>query len=288
MLLVMMMMIGVAEDAKDDDDDVDEKEEEIIAWWESDDMDVTEMIRVADSEAVEVASRSEIFRPVSQRGSWSNFTVGLVGKPSAGKSTFFNAVTSVLTRDGREETSSVQAKVGAFPFTTIEPNVGFGFCSVPSLDVEKRLDGVDVEKIKTRYGRAANCNRLLKIRVKDVAGLVPNAYKGKGHGNAFLNDLLDADVLVHIIDASGTSDTKGNSSGESNQEVGDPCVDITWVCTCLSNHITFSYSNSNTTNTGTSGNSSMDIRERQSEMDSHPTSSTETLQEHVYWVSLYH
>ena len=59
--------------------------------------------------------------------------VGLVGKPSAGKSTFFNAVTSVLTRDGREETSSVQAKVGAFPFTTIEPNVGFGFCSVPSL-----------------------------------------------------------------------------------------------------------------------------------------------------------
>ena len=71
--------ISVAEDAKDDDD-VDEKEEEIIAWWESDDMDVTEMIRVADSEAVEVASRSEIFRPVSQRGSWSNFTVGLVGK----------------------------------------------------------------------------------------------------------------------------------------------------------------------------------------------------------------
>ena len=51
--------------------------------------------------------------------------------------------------------------------------------------------------------------------MKDVAGLVPNAYKGKGHGNAFLNDLLDADVLVHIIDASGTRDTKGNNSGES-------------------------------------------------------------------------
>eukprot|EP01052_Picozoa_sp_SAG31_P045407 SAG31_NODE_8278_length_1481_cov_6.668987_1_plen_134_part_10 len=48
------------------------------------------------------------------------------------------------------------------------------------------------------------------IVVKDVAGLVPGACEGKGKGNRFLNDLCDADVLVHIIDASGKSDTGGN------------------------------------------------------------------------------
>ena len=105
-----------------------------------------------------------------------------------------------------------------------------------------------------------------------MAGLVPNAYKGKGHGNAFLNDLLDADVLVHIIDVSGTSDAKGNSSGESNQEVGDPCVDVTWVRFSSKITITFSCYHFEYT-TGTSGNSSMDIRKCQSQMDSNTTSS---------------
>lgn len=28
-------------------------------------------------------------------------------------------------------------------------------------------------------------------------------------GNAFLNDLCDADVLIHVIDASGCSDKEG-------------------------------------------------------------------------------
>lgn len=47
------------------------------------------------------------------------------------------------------------------------------------------------------------------IIVKDVAGLVPGAYQGRGKGNAFLNDLCDADVLIHVIDASGCSDKDG-------------------------------------------------------------------------------
>jgi ribosome-binding ATPase YchF (GTP1/OBG family) len=41
--------------------------------------------------------------------------------------------------------------------------------------------------------------------LQDVAGLVPGAYKGRGRGNAFLNDLCDADVLVHVVDASGST-----------------------------------------------------------------------------------
>lgn len=51
--------------------------------------------------------------------------------------------------------------------------------------------------------------RLQRTRIKDVAGLVPGAYMGLGCGNAFLNDLLDADVLVHVLDGSGTTDRGG-------------------------------------------------------------------------------
>jgi ribosome-binding ATPase YchF (GTP1/OBG family) len=52
--------------------------------------------------------------------------------------------------------------------------------------------------------------RLLPIIVKDVAGLVPGAYKGRGKGNRFLADLCDADVLVHVVDATGRADRDGN------------------------------------------------------------------------------
>ena len=39
------------------------------------------------------------------------------------------------------------------------------------------------------------------------------AYQGRGRGNAFLADLCDADVLVHVVDASGTTDSKGVAMG---------------------------------------------------------------------------
>ena len=46
--------------------------------------------------------------------------------------------------------------------------------------------------------------------MKDVAGLVPGAYKGRGKGNRFLADLCDADVLVHVLDVTGQADADGN------------------------------------------------------------------------------
>ncbi len=56
--------------------------------------------------------------------------MGLVGKPSAGKSTFYNAVTrAALDRDGRR-----LADVAPHPFTTIEPNVGPGWFAGPDDD----------------------------------------------------------------------------------------------------------------------------------------------------------
>lgn len=40
----------------------------------------------------------------------------------------------------------------------------------------------------------------------------------------FLNDLLDADVLIHIIDASGTTNEKGEEIVDY-----DPANDVQWL-----------------------------------------------------------
>jgi len=53
--------------------------------------------------------------------------------------------------------------------------------------------------------------RMLPVVVKDVAGLVPGAYKGRGKGNRFLADVCDADVLVHVVDVTGQADRDGNA-----------------------------------------------------------------------------
>eukprot|EP00939_MAST-03C_sp_MAST-3C-sp1_P001789 g1789.t1 len=216
------------------------------------------IIREADLEAAKAASKPYAS---TQRGSWANYTIGLVGKPSAGKSTFYNGVitradtgrvpstersAASMTTETTTPVSTVAqddpkglAKIGAFPFTTIDPNESWGFFSKKDPS-STRLRGVRAESLAAKYGRAASGNRLLRIRIKDVAGLVPGAYQGRGRGNAFLNDLCDADVLIHIVDASATTDARGNSSlsaatattytkDDAPEEVGDPVDDVVWI-----------------------------------------------------------
>jgi ribosome-binding ATPase YchF (GTP1/OBG family) len=114
--------------------------------------------------------------PDFSRGGSLNVVVGLVGKPSAGKSTFFNAATAFSRQSGGGE----GAKVGAAPFTTIDPNLGWAFVPIP--------DGRDVgsggaDGVGSEFGRDAAGRRLLPVLVKDVAGLVPGASAGRGTGN---------------------------------------------------------------------------------------------------------
>lgn len=138
-----------------------------------------------------------------KQSSLFEMVIGVVGKPSAGKSTFFNAVTRA--------TGTLAAKVAAYPFTTIDPNVREGLFAA-HLDPEPELvlgltDSADW--CQTRYGRDSYGHRMLPVLLKDVAGLVPGAYKGLGKGNRFLNDLLDAHALVHVVDASARTDDTG-------------------------------------------------------------------------------
>ena len=117
--------------------------------------------------------------------------IGIVGKPSTGKSTFFMAATSVpVERSAR-------------PFTTIKPNRAVAYVEVECVDKEFE------KQCNPRSGYCINGRRFVPVELLDVAGLVPGAHEGKGLGNKFLDDLRQADVLIHIVDASCSTNEVG-------------------------------------------------------------------------------
>lgn len=103
-------------------------------------------------------------------------------------------------------------------FTTIKPNVGIGYvtqeCPCKKLKV----------KCNPKNSQCINGTRMIPVKLWDVAGLIPGAHAGKGLGNKFLNDLVRADVLIHIVDTSGRTDSEGNPT-----ENHDPCEDIKFL-----------------------------------------------------------
>lgn len=162
----------------------------------------------------------------SRGGTW-RYTCGLVGKPSAGKSTFFNAATAFARQRNDADNAIGGATMAPHPFTTIDPN--FGFCLVPSPEGSCPEETVHDDSIGCTHGRDHKGRRLIPVMLKDVAGLVPGAYQGRGRGNKFLNDLTDADVLIHVVDASGTADTEGNAVGSNEDGGSHPLNDLAWI-----------------------------------------------------------
>jgi GTPase len=86
---------------------------------------------------------------------------GLLGLPNAGKSTFINAVTNA------------KAKVGAYPFTTVRPQLG------------------------------VVSHRDREFVVADIPGLIEGAADGAGIGDRFLGHIERCRVLLHLVDATG-------------------------------------------------------------------------------------
>jgi len=81
-------------------------------------------------------------------------------------------------------------------------------------------------KCNPRFGFCINHKRFVPVEVIDVAGLVPGAYEGKGMGNQFLDDLRQADALVHVVDCSGGTNEKGEPIAPGSY---DPANDIKFL-----------------------------------------------------------
>jgi len=124
--------------------------------------------------------------------------IGLVGKPSVGKSTFFKAATLA------------KVAIAPHPFTTIKLNRGVGYVKIDCVDKEFGV------KCTPNHGFCIKSKRFVPIELMDVAGLVPGASEGKGLGNQFLDDLRQADAFIHIVDISGTTNEKGESTENHN------------------------------------------------------------------------
>lgn len=131
-------------------------------------------------------------------------TLALAGKPNCGKSTFFKAATLA------------NVEIANYPFTTIDANHGVAYvrtpCACRSLGITCAtcVEGV----------------RFIPVGLIDVAGLVPDAHKGRGLGNQFLDHLREADAIIHVVDASGGTDSEGNPVGAGTH---DPREDIRFL-----------------------------------------------------------
>ncbi|MBU0930048.1 MAG: redox-regulated ATPase YchF, partial [Nanoarchaeota archaeon] len=119
--------------------------------------------------------------------------IGLFGGPSKGKSTFFKAATLA------------EVAIAAYPFTTLTSSEAVAYVKLDCVEKEFNV------KCNPRFGYCLNGKRFVPVRLMDVPGLIQGSHEGLGRGNAFLDDLRQADLLIHIIDISGSTNENGEA-----------------------------------------------------------------------------
>jgi hypothetical protein len=132
--------------------------------------------------------------------------IGVTGKPSSGKSTFFKAATLV------------DVKISPVPFTTLTPNTAIAYVTSPCVCKELNV------KCNPKTGSCINGVRYIPVKLWDLPGIVSEAHLGRGLGLRFLDDVRQASVLIHIVDFSGLTDSEGKPTTNY-----DPSNDIEFV-----------------------------------------------------------
>ena len=107
--------------------------------------------------------------------------IGLIGVPNAGKSTLLSTLTNA------------QPKIAAYPFTTLEPNLG-----VAEIDEDTT------------------------VVLADIPGLIEGASEGAGLGHEFLRHIQRTRVLVHILDGLSPDPLADYSQINSELSLFDP------------------------------------------------------------------
>ncbi len=107
--------------------------------------------------------------------------IGLIGVPNAGKSTLLSALTNA------------RPKIAAYPFTTLEPNLG-----------------------------VANIDEETTVVLADIPGLIEGAHEGAGLGHDFLRHIQRTRVLIHLLDGLSEDPVADYSQINSELSLFDP------------------------------------------------------------------
>ncbi len=94
--------------------------------------------------------------------------IGLVGMPNAGKSTLMTKITHA------------QVKIGAYPFTTLAPNLSF-----------------------------VQCEDYTRMLVADIPGIIADAHQNKGLGISFLKHIERTSALIFVLDSAPDEEDRG-------------------------------------------------------------------------------
>lgn len=111
----------------------------------------------------------------------------------------------------------LSGEISNYPFTTKSPETGVASVVTPCVHKEFGVqDAPSNSKCEDGW-------RFVPVEVTDLPGLIKGAWMGKGLGNQFLTVAAQSDVLLHVVDASGSVDKDGRISEPGT---GDPNADL--------------------------------------------------------------
>jgi len=126
--------------------------------------------------------------------------IGITGKPSSGKSSFFKASTLA------------DVKISPVPFTTLKPDTAIGYVTSKCVCKEFNV------KCNPKHGYCTNGIRFIPVKLWDLPGIVKGAHEGRGLGLQFLDSVRQASILIQVVDSSGLTDEEGKPAAGCDPE----------------------------------------------------------------------